>query len=82
MSRKMNANKILITTNVNEPLKESQGHQIFSRIKTDTTLTIQKNFFTECLQQCVFVKTSLFKIYSITIEISKISTLPKGFLYR
>jgi len=31
---KTNANKILITTNVKEPLKEIQGHQIFSRFKT------------------------------------------------
>ena len=37
--KRTNANKILITTHVKEPLKETQGHQIFFRIKTVTTLT-------------------------------------------
>lgn len=34
MSSEKNANKTLLTTNVQEPLKEIQGHRIFSRIKT------------------------------------------------
>lgn len=37
--KKTNANKILIITNVKEPLKETQEHQIFFRTKTVTILT-------------------------------------------